>query len=183
MMYLATNECWYTCRDKHLRVVRRAEASGGARWRCSPLSLRTRTRRAGGPGTPGTWWLWIFPGWDQTQRSCRDSTSARGSHGRDNTHKQLVGHDDGPVLRVHVELHDVSVPAAIQQLVICEAQMCWGGKCRQISEGGQRSEGVPVTPTEQLGSTGHGCSLEAEAASPGGLKKVMNATGEQTAST
>lgn len=88
---------------------------------------------------------------------------------RDDTHKQLVGHDDGPVLRVHVELHDVSVPAAIQQLVICEAQMlCWGK--REISEA-LRSEEVPVTPTEQLGSTGRGCSLEAEAASPGGLSE------------
>lgn len=131
------------------------------RGRCSPLSLRMQTRRAGGPGTPGTWWLWIFPGWDQTQRSCHDSTSARGSHGRDDTHKQLVGHDDGPVLRVHVELHDVSVPAAIQQLVICEAQMsCRGGKSREMS-GALRSEGDPVTPTEQLASTG-------QAASPGG---------------
>lgn len=36
----------------------------------------------------------------------------------DNTHKQLVGHNDGRVVSVHVDFDNVSVPRAIQQLIV-----------------------------------------------------------------
>lgn len=37
-----------------------------------------------------------------------------------NTHKQLAGHDDGGSMSVHVDLDDVSVPRAVQKLIVWE---------------------------------------------------------------
>lgn len=39
-------------------------------------------------------------------------------HSQTNTHKQLVGHNDGGVAGVHVDFDHVSVPRAIQQLIV-----------------------------------------------------------------
>lgn len=103
---------------------------GSARNRLSPVSLQRQTAHAADPETLGTWQLWICPGWDQKQTGSRNTPSTAAVEGvpaafevlmpeQDDTHKQLARHDDSRLLRVNVELDNISIPGAIQQLIVC----------------------------------------------------------------
>lgn len=69
-----------------------------------------------------TWYLAALDlSWVGRKGAAANATSKREEREdvRGDTHKQLVGHDDGAALRLRVKLHHVSVPAAIQQLGVC----------------------------------------------------------------